>query len=315
MRATAARLVEHGKPLQIEEVDLPEPAAGELVVEMCYSGVNPVDRYGALGHVAPDGPLPRTLGTEGVGMVDGRPYVVRGHGLGTTRDGLWSSAAVVPRAALIEIPGGVDLTEAAAVGVAGVTAWRVATELADVQPHDVALVLGASGGVGSTVVSAASATGATVIGQTGDQAKADWVRSRGAGQVIVTDADDLGTALGGQRPTVVFDPLGDAFTGAAVEALQPRGRLVLFGTSAGPTGTIPLQSLYRKAVIVQGYAGLIESDQAMARAIRRTLDALANQQFSVAVADVLPLSDVNEAFARIEQRALRGNLVLDNQKT
>jgi NADPH2:quinone reductase len=314
MRVTAARLVEHGKPVEVEDTDLPGPGDGEVVIEMCYSGVNPVDRYGALGRAAAGAPLPRTLGTEGVGLLDGRPYLVRGHGLGTARDGLWASAAVVPRAALIEVPGGVDLVEAAAVGVAGVTAWRVVTELADIQPHDVVLVLGASGGVGSTVVSAAARLGATVIGQTGSQAKADWVRGRGASRVIVAGADELEQALDGQRPTVVFDPLGGAFTGAAIGPLHQRGRLVLFGTSAGAAGTIPLQSLYRKAAIMQGYAGLIESDETMAMAIRRTLDALANERFSIAVADVLPLSDVSEAFARIEQRVLLGNLVLDNQK-
>ncbi len=99
--------------------------------------------------------MPRTLGTEGAGTTDGCPVMARGLGIGTTRDGLWATAAVVPRAALIDVPGGVDLAAAAAMGVAGVTAWRVVTELAQVKPDDTVLVLGATGGVGSIIVSAA----------------------------------------------------------------------------------------------------------------------------------------------------------------
>jgi hypothetical protein len=52
------------------------------------------------GQDAADAPVPRTLGTEVAGMADGRRVVARGHGIGTARDGLWASAAVVPRTAL-----------------------------------------------------------------------------------------------------------------------------------------------------------------------------------------------------------------------
>ena len=127
VRARAARLVEHGQPLQVEEVDLADPAAGEVVVTMRYAGVNPIDRYGALGRAAPDGPVPRTLGLEGVGTVGDRTVVVHGGGLGSARDGLWATAAVVPEPLLVDVPAGVELPVAASVGIAGVTAWRVVT--------------------------------------------------------------------------------------------------------------------------------------------------------------------------------------------
>ena len=132
MKAVAARLVEHGKPLNVAEVDLPAPGGDEAEVEMRYGGVNPVDRYRAAGTVDAGSPVPRTLGAEGAGTFEGRPVVVFGHGVGTTRDGIWSTRAIVPRAALIDVPAGVDLQHAAVMGVAGVTAWRTVTELAQV---------------------------------------------------------------------------------------------------------------------------------------------------------------------------------------
>jgi len=313
MRVTAARLMEHGKPLEIQEVGLPEPGDGEVVLEVAFSGVNPVDMYAAQGRVAAEAPVPRTLGTEGAGTVDGRPVVARGYGIGTARDGLWANAAVEPRAALVDVPEGVDLKTAAAMGVAGVTAWRTVHELARVSADDTVLVLGASGGVGSIIVSAAHAAGATVIGQTGQQDNSGWITERGADHVIVTDAGGLADAAARFRPTAVFDGLGDGFTGAAIEALQPHGRLVIFGASAGPEGQVPLQSLYSKGLRILGYAGLLESDEAMSSAIEKALRALAAGELSVPVDAALPLDQVSQAFERISDREVLGKLVLDTR--
>ena len=311
MRVKAARLAAHGQPLTIEEVELPAPGAGETVIEMAYAGVNPVDTSGAAGRVAPDGPLPRTLGGEGAGTVDGRPVLVRGHGLGATRDGLWAQAAVVPEAALIDIPDGVGLAEAAAMGVAGVTAWRTVSEVAQAGPDDTVVVLGASGGVGSIIVSLAHGLGATVIGQTGNRGKRDFIAAQGADHVVVCGADELAGQISGFGPTVVFDPLGGGFTGAAIEALRPLGRLVLFGASAGQTGELPLLQLYRKGLRIYGYAGLIASSEDLAAAIRAALGALASGEVSLPIDSVLPLAEVNTAFDRLRTRSVCGELVLD----
>lgn len=309
----AARLHAHGKPLVVEPVDLPEPGADEVVVDMAFGGVNPVDRYTAEGRVAPDGPVPRTIGMEGTGRVagDGRPVLVQGGGLGTTRDGAWAQRIVVPRAALTDIPAGVDLAEAAAMGVAGVTAWRTATEQARVTADDRVLVLGASGGVGSILVSLCSSLGARVWGQTGNPGKAAFVTAQGAEEVVTAPPGELAAALEPLAPTVVFDALGGGFTGAAIEALSPFGRLVSFGVSAGPTVELNMQSLYRKGLTVFGYGGLIEPPERMAAGKAAALAALADGRLRVAVAERLPLTSVNDAFTALADRAVTGNIVLD----
>ena len=311
MRVIAARLVRHGEPLELQELELPEPGEAEALIEVAYGGVNPIDLYGAQGQAAPDGPVPRTLGTEGAGTVDGRPVLVRGFGIGTMRDGLWATAAIVPRAALIDLPEGVNLPQAAAMGVAGATAWRTVTELAEVTADDTVLVLGASGGVGSIIVSLVHGTGATVAGQTGHAAKRDWISALGADYVVVSDGAGLAEALVDLPPTVVFDGLGGQFTGAAIEAMQPHGRLVLFGTSAGLTGEVSLRQLYRKGITVRGYAGLLASNEAITAALDQALQALASGRFTVPIDSELPLDQVNVAFELIKGRRLHGNLVLD----
>ena len=334
MKTLAARLVEYGQPLVVEETQLPEAAAAgsgsrsasrsgsrsengpdEVLIDMVYAGVNPIDRYRAQGAADRDAPLPRTLGGEGVGLLDGKPYVVFGHGVGRAGDGLWARQAVVPRAALIPVPGEVDLSQASAMGVAGVTAWRTVTELAAVGSDDVVLVLGASGGVGSTIVSLAKGLGAKVVAQSSDEAHTDWLTRRGADHVVVADAEhlagELSDKLPGERPTAAFDPLGGGFTGAAISALAPRGRLVTFGTSAGPTGEVPLQTLYRSGLRIQGYAGLLDSDEAITASLAAAMDALAKGVFSVGVDKILPIESVNEAFDLLAHRAVNGKVVLD----
>ena len=311
MKATAARLTGHGEPLGVTEVDLPEPKDGEVVIDMLYGGVNPVDRYRALGSVNADAPLPRTLGAEGVGTVDGKQFVVFGGGVGTTGDGIWATRAVVPRSALVEVPDGVDPKRAAVMGVAGVTAWRTVTELARVSSDDRVLVLGATGGVGSVIGSVAHGLGATVWGQTGDAAGAGWLTDLGVDRIVGCGPDELAGKLGDWRPTVVFDPLGGGFTGAALESMAPRGRLVSFGTAAGATATVSMQALYRSALRILGYAGLMDSDDVIRRGLAAALTALSEGRMDVFVDSCVPLSRANEAFERLENRTVRGKLVLD----
>lgn len=312
-RGRAARVHAHGKPLVVEEVDTPAPGDGDIVVEMAYGGVNPVDRYIAEGRVAPDVPLPRTMGMEGAGRraADGQPVLVHGGGLAMKRDGAWAERVVAPREAVTEIPPGVDLAEAAAMGVAGVTAWRTATDQAKVTAADRVLVLGASGGVGSMLVSLCSSLGARVWGQTGNPDKAAFVTGQGAEQVVTATAADLVAAVEPLAPTVIFDALGDGFSAAAIEALAPFGRLVSFGVSAGPMAEVNMQQLYRKGLTVFGYGGLIEPAERMEAGKIAALAALADGRMRVVIAEVLPLSRVNDAFGALVDRAVTGKIVLD----
>jgi NADPH2:quinone reductase len=281
-------------------------------VELAFAGVNPVDTYIAAGRVAPDGPLPRTLGGEASGRLDGRPVLVSGAGLGSQRDGVWASAANVPESAVVPLPDGIGLREAAALGVAGLTAWYT-VHLAQVQSGDRVLVLGASGGVGLPVVSLAQSQGATVWGQTGSAAKAAAIREQGAAEVVVTDASELADALHEWAPTVVIDGLGGAFTPAAVSAMAPHGRLVLFGTSAGSTSTMELQPLYRKSLRILGFGGLMLTDDERRTALVEAMTAVADGSMRIPVDRTLPLEDVAEAFGLLGDRALTGKIVLDLQ--
>jgi NADPH2:quinone reductase len=306
----AARLHEHGQPLSVEAVELPAPGEDEVRVEIEFAGVNPVDRYVAEGRVAPDAPLPRTLGGEGAGTLDGSPVLVAGEGLGSARDGVWAEAAVVPRAAVLDLPDGVGTREAAAMGVAGLTAWKVVREVGRVQPEDRVLVLGAPGGVGHMIVSLARAAGATVWGQTGSPDKTELIKEQGAERTIVASPDELAHAISDLEPTVVFDPLGDGFVRPVLESLMPHGRLVSFGTAAGPEVQLNMQTLYRKSISVLGYGGMLLRRDERRAGLEKALEALRAGELKVVIDEVLPLERVNEAFERIAQRQVRGKVLL-----
>jgi len=303
-------LVEHGKPLEVQEIELPNPRDGEVLVELSYAGVNPVDRYNALGKVAVDGPVPRTLGGEASGHLDGVPVVVSGEGLGAVRDGVFAEAVVVPAGMVVEIPDGVPLRDAAAMGIAGLTAWQV-VEIGEVGPGDRVLVLGGSGGVGLPAISYAVSRGAQVWGQTSSASKSDAITAMGASKAVVAaDAAAVAEAARDFKPTVVLDSLGGDFTASVLSVLAQRGRLVLFGASSGPTATIDLLSLYRNRRRILTYGGLIATLDERRHGLAHALEAVAAGKLRLTIGAELSLDSVNDAFDLIADRSVTGKIVL-----
>jgi NADPH2:quinone reductase len=306
----AARLLRHGAPLVVEEVAMPAPGPREVRVELDFAGVNPIDFYIAQGTVAADASLPRTLGGEGAGSADGRPVLVAGEGLGAGRDGTWAEVAVVPEAALLPIPDGVAGHDAAAMGIAGLTALNVVRELGRVSGEDRVLVLGASGGVGSMIIPLAKATGATVWAQTGSAAKTAGILEHGADRAIVGGPEELAAETAGYEPTVVFDVLGGGFMAPLVQTVAARGRIVSLGASAGAEVSFDVRVMYRKMVTLLGYGGVQLTREERRRGLQDALQTLAEGSLKVRIDSVLSLEDVNLAFERISHRDVQGKLLL-----
>jgi NADPH2:quinone reductase len=307
---TAARLIEHGQPLRVEDYDPPAPGPGEVTVRVVCAALNPIDRYVIAGRVAPDGPLPRIAGMEAAGhLVDGRAVIVHGDGVATTRDGVWATEAVVPASSVVDVPDGLDLEQAASMGIAGLTAWNV-VGLAEVTPDDRVLVLGAAGGVGLPIVSLAASAGATVWGQTGSDGKAAAILEAGAAEAVVTDAAGLAEATRSLSPTVVVDPLGHGFTEAALSVLAPRGRQVVYGTSAGPDVAFNLQAVYRASQRIVGYGGTSLTTDERRAGLAAAMAAARDGRFRIPVGRTYPLAAVNEALEALADREATGKILI-----
>ena len=311
----AARLHTIGGTLQLDEVPDPQPGPGEQLVELAYASVNPLDVWITQGNIgAAASHLPWTPGGEATGHVDGRPVLVRGGGLGVIRPGLYCSKVAVPDAWLLPLDANVDLAQAAAMPVAGITAFSALHGRAHVQPEDRVLVLGASGGVGAMAVQLAKIAGATVWGHTGSPSKADGIIANGADNVVVGSAGALESEIETFAPTVILDALGGPFTDAAIAGIAPKGRLVVYGTSNDERVSINLRRLYRKGVTLLGYSGLVETADEQREYLDTLLAMMAAGSLHVPVGEVLPLSAAADAHARILARSVEGKIVLDCQK-
>jgi NADPH2:quinone reductase len=305
----AARLHVPGVPLAVESVQLDRPGPGETFVNLCYAGVNPFDGYVAMGGgvVPANAPLPRTLGREAAGLRDGRPVLIYGSGLGMARDGLWATAANVPESAVLELPETVDLREASTLPGAALTAYQAMTRAADIGSGDRVLVLAAAGGVGHVLVALAVDRGAEVWGQTTTAHKAELIERQGAHHVIVGAEG----AIADLKPTVVFDALGGGFTGVAIECLQPQGRLVSYGVSAGPMANLNMQTIYRKGLSIRGFVGFFVSPEEQRADLEALVGLVHAGRVHSHIDSVLDLDDVDLALRRLRDRDVTGKLVLN----
>jgi NADPH2:quinone reductase len=161
------------------------------------------------------------------------------------------------------------------------------------------------------ILSLVRAAGAKVWGQTGNASNRDWLVDLGVDGVAVCDAEGLADASADLNPTVVFDSLGGGFTGAGITGIAEHGRIVIFGTSAGTTGSVPLQLIYRKSITVFGYGGLIAAHESLVEAKTQALRALADGTLKVAIGGTFALARVNDAFESISNRTLNGKILLD----
>src|SRR4051812_21748890 len=181
----------------VQDLPQPEPAAGEVLVQVEAASVNGFDLSVAAGYVWDMIPhefpvvLGRDLvgtvtaigdGVEGVSVGDRVAGVIPGMALGP-RTGALAEYVALPATAVARIPSGVDAQQAAVIGLAGVAAHD-ALDALDIQPGETVLISGATGGVGSIGLQLAVAAGATVVATGRPGQEEDYVRSLGATHVV-----------------------------------------------------------------------------------------------------------------------------------
>ncbi len=247
----AVQITETGGPevLTVVDVPEPEPAAGELLVEVAAAGVNYIDTYHRSG-VYPVS-FPFGIGLEGAGRVvavgDGVADVAPGDRVAwCDTPGSYAERVAVPAARAVPIPDGVSDEDAAAVLLQGMTAWILATQTYAVQPGDDVLLHAAAGGVGLLLTQVVTARGGRVIATVSTDEKDELARGAGAADVL-RYGDDLAERVraltGGTGVAVAYDGVGAATFDASLASLRRRGMLVLFGAASGPVPPFDPQRL------------------------------------------------------------------------
>lgn len=310
--------------LRYEEVEDPRPGPGEVRIAVAAAGVHLIDtviRTGVQQGPAPLPQLPAIPGREVAGTVDalgsgvdeswlGRRVVAY---LGPAGAG-YAELALREADALHVLPDGLAEDAAVAMIATGRTTMAI-LELAELTADDVVVVTAAAGGIGSLLVQAARAAGATVVGAAGGAAKVDRVRALGA--AVAVDYTDAGwtqavrDALDGAEVTVALDGVGGAPGRGALELLGPGGRMIMFGWSSGEPMPLSVGDLYAQGITLSAAIGprILRRPGGIRDLEERALAAAAGGRL-VPLVQRFSLQHAAEAHAALETRATMGKAVL-----
>jgi NADPH:quinone reductase-like Zn-dependent oxidoreductase len=291
--------------LEVRDVERPQPAAGEVLVEVKAAAINPGEamiRRGAL-HDRWPATFPSGQGSDLAGVVAEVGDGVDAFGVGDEVIGFTDNRAsqaqfvVVPAGQLTAKPPEVSWEVAGSLYVAGTTAYAAVRAVA-LQPGDTVAVAGAAGGVGTIAVQLAKRAGATVLGTAGPS-NDDWLTAHGA--IPVNYGDGLADRLRAAAPEGQIDAFLDFFGGGYVELAVTE-----LGVDPQRVDTIAdFPAIERFGVKGEGNA-----DAGDATVLAKLADLIAAGDLEVPVAEEYPLDQVQEAFRRLEQRHTRGKIVL-----
>ena len=323
MRARAVRIEATGGPevLQLIDIDLPTPQPDEVRMRNTAIGLNFIDTYHRSGLYPVD--LPAPLGVEAAGVVEAVGDGVTGLAPGDRvasfgpGRGAYATARLVPAAALVKLPDDISDETAAAALLKGCTTEFLVERCGRVEAGWPVLVHAAAGGVGLLLVQWLKAAGATVIGTTGNEAKAALARAAGADHVLLAGDPDLAGRVraltGGEGVRVTFDGVGKATFATSLDSTARRGLVISFGNASGAVGAVDFAILARKGSLFATRPTLFDYYVTPAErqaGAARLFDMLRSGKVSVTIGQRYALEDVRGAHEDLEARRTTGSTLL-----
>lgn len=313
----AIQVFETGGPGQLVfgEKDTPQPAKGQVLVKLAASGVNFIDVYHRTG-LYPQ-PLPFTPGMEGAGVVEAVGESVTSIKPGdrvayAMAIGSYAEYAVVPEWQLVPVPEGLDLNQAAAIMLQGMTAHYLAHSTFRLEPGHTCVVHACGGGVGLLLTQIAKKRGATVIGTTSAApGTPKYELAVKAGADKITSYEEFNT----KGADVVYDSVGKSTFEASLNALRPRGMMVTYGNASGPVPEISPLLLGQKGSIFLTRPTLGHYAANREELLWRTGDLfewLKAGQLWLHIERVYAMSEAAAAHTALESRQTSGKLLLEN---
>lgn len=306
--------------LELAQIELPPPAAGEIRLRQTAIGVNFIDIYQRLGlYALPDAKIP---GVEAVGVVSVVGADVNGLNVGDriayagAPVGAYASERNLPAWRAVKLPGSLSNEVVASSFVKGITAHMLLNRTYPVVSGTVLLVHSAAGGLGQLLTRWASHLGATVIGTVGSEAKAEIAHRAGAQHVIVGRDADFARIVGEltekRGVDVAYDGVGGATLAKTLGCVRPFGVVASIGQAAGPIAPVnvddlgPRRSLSLARPSVMAYLNETETYHLAAKAV---LAGIEDGVLSVA-GQSYPLSKAVRAHADLEAGVTSGALYL-----
>ncbi|RDZ38651.1 zinc-binding dehydrogenase [Haloferax sp. Atlit-47N] len=317
----AVRFHDHGgrDVLQVDDIKTPEPAAGEVLVEVAAAGVNPVDTYFREGSYQPFA-MPMIPGVDVAGTVaavgaDVEGFAAGDHvvgtGIGKDHYGGYAEFAAVPTDRLAVLSDDVDLVAAGGAGVAGVTAWRALVDHGGMQLGDTVLIHGGSGGVGHAAVQLAAASGARVIATAAPDYH-DRVAELGADVVLDYDRDDLADAVvaaaTGDGVDLTLDHRLDDYLQFDADVAAHGGRVVGIGENDPEVG-FDLSSSARGKDLSLTMMSMFNTPD-LSAPLRELAGQMGAGEFEIDVARTYDLDEAAEAHRAVMEDSVLGKLVI-----
>ena len=315
----AIRVHQFGEPevLRLEDVRVPQPGPGEVLVRIRAIGVNPVETYQRSGS-NPAIKLPWTPGMDAAGEVESVGSGVKvwkpGDRIYTsdTLSGSYAQFALCEGKSIHRLPANVSFQQGAAINIPYATAYRALFHRARAQAGEVVFIHGASGGVGIAATQIARAAGFTVIGTAGTEAGRTLVAEQGAQHILdhrdPTYLDQLMKLTEGQGVDVILEMLANVNLGKDLTVLGKNGRVIVIG-SRGNVEITPRELMKREADIRA--MTLFNATDAELAGIHTALGAgLENATLRPVVGREMPLADAAKAHVAVLEPGAYGKIVL-----
>lgn len=333
MKAIVLRDLGSPDHLRLEEVADPKPGAGQVIVRLKAAALNHRDIWIWKGLYAGI-KLPCIPGSDGAGVVHevgdgvdpafvGREVVInpsldwgadeRCFGdqfriLGMPDDGTYAQLIRVPASNIQPKPVHLSWQEAAAVPLAGLTAFRAVVSRAKLLPGETVLIPGIGSGVATFALLFAKKIGARVLVTSGAEDKLERARSLGADVAVNYKSGDWAKVVldenGGKRPDVVIDSVGGETFSTCIDLLRPGGRLATFGATTGPT-QLDIRRLFWKQLDLLGTTMGAPSE------FTSMLSLISDGAIRPVVDRTYPLAEAAAAHRRMEEAGQFGKIVLE----
>src|SRR5438105_12700615 len=290
---------ETGDPdvLRLEEIERPEPADGEVLIRVHAASVNPIDWKQRRG--SSDKQLPAVLGIDVSGTVEvslSDEFAEGDEVFGRAASGAYAEFATAPQANIATKPDGVSHEHAAAIPVAGLTAWQALFERGGLETGQTALIAGAAGGVGHFAVQFAKHAGARAIG-TGSSRNRDFVLGLGADEYVDYAQQDVAKSV--SDVDVAFDTVGGETTEALLPTVREGGALITIA-NAPPEQAAAERGVRAELLVMSPNPGQLD----------RIAELVAAGEVHVEIAATLPLQEVQRAHEMSESGHTRGKIIL-----
>jgi NADPH2:quinone reductase len=313
-----------GEPetMTIEEIDAPEPTAGQVRIRNHAAALNFFDILQVQGKYQVKPPFPFTPGAEVAGIVDAVGAGVTSVNVGDRvtaipRGGAFAEYSYTPETSVFAMPAAMSFEEGAAMPIVYQTSYFAMTHRTQIRAGEWLLVHAGASGVGMSAIQIGKVLGARVIATAGSEAKLAFAREQGADHTIdYTDSgwvERVKEITDGRGADTIYDPVGGDIFDLSTKCIATEGRILIIGFAAGRIPTIALNRVLLKNISIVGvlWGGYVMSHpEYEAQAHAALMKMYAAGKIRPSANAVYPFAEAARGLRDLAERKVLGKAVL-----